>query len=457
MNFAADIIAAAAPPPRAPGEARVANEDGPSFDDHLAAEERPEPIEAERETAPDPEAPSESEAPDDSAVAPPVSVQSQPEAISPQIVAQMTASAQPAAPAPQASTEETAEAVEATIAKPHAAAKSAAESAGPQAAPPVAAPSSGAPAPAQTEVETPTPMDSKSAADAKLAPVQQVMDSATEAAAPNPAPAAQDGVPPSPVADIMNASLLQASAPPPQQPWRTINLTRSVDATAAPETEPPVVVEGDAKPAPSETPKAAPDAKPAAASASFSALLKPMLQDTPQQSAQPQTQAALPGLGQVDSAGATQHAAADMSAGRAAPHAAVQVAREIIRKFSGESTRFELRLDPPELGRIEVRLDVSRDHRVTAVVAADSPQALSDLARHARELEQALNNAGLELTENGLSFDLTNQRGDGETDADAEGGAGAQSNPSEIEDTARQAARPIGIERWRGARVDLMA
>jgi flagellar hook-length control protein FliK len=90
---------------------------------------------------------------------------------------------------------------------------------------------------------------------------------------------------------------------------------------------------------------------------------------------------------------------------RAAP-AAAQVAREIVRRFEGDNTHFELRLDPPELGRVEVRLEVSRDHRVTAVVAADTPQALAELARHARDLEQALQSAGLQLSENGLSFDL---------------------------------------------------
>ena len=35
-------------------------------------------------------------------------------------------------------------------------------------------------------------------------------------------------------------------------------------------------------------------------------------------------------------------------------------------------------------------MEVSRDHRVTAVISADSPQALTELARHARDLEQQL-------------------------------------------------------------------
>ncbi len=137
---------------------------------------------------------------------------------------------------------------------------------------------------------------------------------------------------------------------------------------------------------------------------------------------------------------------------RAAP-AAHQVGREIVRRFDGENTRFELRLDPPELGRVEVRLEVSRDHRVTALIAADSPQALTELARHARELEQMLQSAGLELSDNGLSFDLSR----GREGADAEN-TGAAGNEAGADNTAEKApqARPLGFERWRGVRVDMM-
>lgn len=146
-----------------------------------------------------------------------------------------------------------------------------------------------------------------------------------------------------------------------------------------------------------------------------------------------------------------QHAAADHQAAQALP-AAAQVAREIVRRFNGETTRFEVRLDPPELGRIEVRLEVSRDHRVTAMVAADSPQALSELARHARELTQTLQSAGLELSDQGLSFDLKQSRDETRNE---DGGGGRPALASDELETAAPLARPIGLERWRGVRVDV--
>lgn len=112
-----------------------------------------------------------------------------------------------------------------------------------------------------------------------------------------------------------------------------------------------------------------------------------------------------------------------------------------------------MRLDPPELGRVEVRLEVTRDHRVTAVVAADNPQALTELARHARELEQTLQSAGLELTDNGLSFDLR-QGGEGDAEAGDGSGDGRDTANAELEPPVTQ-SRPLGYERWRGVRVDL--
>ena len=167
-------------------------------------------------------------------------------------------------------------------------------------------------------------------------------------------------------------------------------------------------------------------------------------------------------------ASATTNAGApDLGAMRAAAApVAAQVAHEIIRRTNGDNTRFELRLDPPELGKIQVQLDVSRDHKVTAVVSADSPQALSDLSRGARDLQQALQSAGLDLADDGLSFNLSNpQNGFSQPDQSnsnnnanpgaAQHGLGAENQSSADTSTAR--ARPLSIESWRGSRIDMMA
>jgi len=74
------------------------------------------------------------------------------------------------------------------------------------------------------------------------------------------------------------------------------------------------------------------------------------------------------------------------------------------RSARGDS-RFTIRLDPPELGRIEVNLSMNSHGHAQAVLAVEKPQTLDLLLRDAHGLERALKDAGLELGSN-LSFSL---------------------------------------------------
>lgn len=288
-----------------------------------------------------------------------------------------------------------------------------------------------------------------------LAPVQTVD---AEASAPAP--------PPTAIAPIAAASAMSIASPP--------NPTGAAQAAAAPLASPvqsaraPAPRNANPAPAPdkAKTDAGAGEAKPA--TPHVAAALKADIAhlgaaaDAPDAPAARAdvleaafAQAAAPSASQ---AGAhTQQAILETGAVRAAP-ATAQLGREIVRRFNGESTRFEMRLDPPELGRIEVRLDLSRDHRVTALISADNPQALTDLVRHARELQQMLESAGLELSDTGLSFDL--RQGDGEateTNHDSNSGGGDDPADEGLSQDAIVTARSLGLEHWRGLRIDVMA
>jgi len=78
------------------------------------------------------------------------------------------------------------------------------------------------------------------------------------------------------------------------------------------------------------------------------------------------------------------------------------------RALSGRS-RFEIRLDPPELGRIDVRLDLDRAGQVTSRLVVDKVETLDLLRRDAPELERALQQAGLTTGDSGLQFTLRDQ------------------------------------------------
>jgi flagellar hook-length control protein FliK len=100
--------------------------------------------------------------------------------------------------------------------------------------------------------------------------------------------------------------------------------------------------------------------------------------------------------------------AATHPAMQAAPQAAVQVYSRIVERFDGRAQRFEVRLDPAELGRVDVRIEIGADKKVHAVLAAHDSAALSDLMRGQRALERALSDAGIDLKDGGLKFELAN-------------------------------------------------
>jgi hypothetical protein len=156
----------------------------------------------------------------------------------------------------------------------------------------------------------------------------------------------------------------------------------------------------------------------------------------------------------AETASARDAAPATLAARIATP--AAQVAQQIIRRVDNGATHFELRLEPPELGRVDVRLEMSRDHRVTALIAADETTTLNQLVRAAREIEWALQSAGLELSQAGLSFDFADRGAAGSGERDP--GAAAPALAGAADEPAAQApVRALLLERWRGARVDLTA
>ena len=99
---------------------------------------------------------------------------------------------------------------------------------------------------------------------------------------------------------------------------------------------------------------------------------------------------------------------------RAVPVAGLAV--EIAARAQSGSNRFEIRLDPPDLGRIDVRLDVDKGGNVTSHLVVEKSATLDLLRRDAPELERALQQAGLKTDDGGLQFSLRDQQFAGRDD-----------------------------------------
>jgi flagellar hook-length control protein FliK len=82
---------------------------------------------------------------------------------------------------------------------------------------------------------------------------------------------------------------------------------------------------------------------------------------------------------------------------------------EIATKSIDGVRHFDIRLDPPELGRVQVHLSVDDSGRAQASLVVDKPQTLELLQRDAQSLNRALGDAGLDLSNNGLNFSLREQ------------------------------------------------
>jgi flagellar hook-length control protein FliK len=98
------------------------------------------------------------------------------------------------------------------------------------------------------------------------------------------------------------------------------------------------------------------------------------------------------------------------------------LAVEIAASVQSGKTRFEVRLDPADLGRIDVRIDVDRNGQVTSHLTVEKPETLSMLQQDAPQLQQALNDAGLKSGGGGLQFSLRDQSSSGQNSGNQSGG-----------------------------------
>ncbi len=92
----------------------------------------------------------------------------------------------------------------------------------------------------------------------------------------------------------------------------------------------------------------------------------------------------------------------------------------IAARAGSGATRFDIRLDPAELGRIDVQLTVDRDGAVKSRLVVEKQETLDLLQRDQRNLERALAQAGLQTSEGSLEFSLKDQGGQNARDRQPE-------------------------------------
>ncbi len=93
---------------------------------------------------------------------------------------------------------------------------------------------------------------------------------------------------------------------------------------------------------------------------------------------------------------------------------AEQVAVRITKAMADGVDRITVKLNPADLGQIDIRMEIGPDGKFNAVFAADRPQTVELLQRDARELARSLQDAGLHADTGSLSFNLRGQQNQGQ-------------------------------------------
>ncbi len=156
----------------------------------------------------------------------------------------------------------------------------------------------------------------------------------------------------------------------------------------------------------------------------------------------------------------TTHAST-AAAGQASPNTTA-IAHNVVRFFretGNGNARFDIRLDPVELGRVDARVEINHDKTVTLTLSAERPETLAELMRSARDLERQLADSGVKLSDDGLKFRL-NSDARGDAQHNMQGGDGKRPWRGAYDagaESALQAEAAIPIRSWRASGVDVWA
>lgn len=125
-------------------------------------------------------------------------------------------------------------------------------------------------------------------------------------------------------------------------------------------------------------------------------------------------------------------------AGQAHP-ATNMVAAHMTKAARNGDAQITLQLDPPELGRVEVRLEFGNDNSVKANLVVEKPETYMMLQRDNAALEKALQNAGLDTDSGSLNYEMasndyfSNDRHDGRGNGQQTSSGSQSDNENDME------------------------
>lgn len=148
------------------------------------------------------------------------------------------------------------------------------------------------------------------------------------------------------------------------------------------------------------------------------------------------------------------------------PHPASHAVAATITKnaAAGENKNITIRLNPPELGRVEICMEFAEDKRMKAHIIIEKPETHLMLQRDVHTLERALQEAGLDVDNNSLNFELAengnmfDQDGNNNSGSNASGGGGGEGGSEEAGEELIEATMDWYVDPETGlTRYDILA
>jgi hypothetical protein len=104
---------------------------------------------------------------------------------------------------------------------------------------------------------------------------------------------------------------------------------------------------------------------------------------------------------------------------RATSETLAALSAQMARRLDDGTTRFTLELNPGDLGRVDIRMEIDAAGGIRAAFTFEHAHSASEMSRRSDELQKSLESAGFNLS-GGLSFDVAGDRSQGRSQAWAE-------------------------------------
>jgi flagellar hook-length control protein FliK len=137
-----------------------------------------------------------------------------------------------------------------------------------------------------------------------------------------------------------------------------------------------------------------------------------------------------------------------------------QLADQIARRADGaKAARFDISLDPAGLGKVNVKVQIDAQGQLTAQLAFDNPAAAAEARSRSGDLQQALAQAGFDVSQGGLSFQSSggqNQNlGFGQDGQGSNGGGSPSARTAQASDDTASTTTPTPVRSTAAGAVDV--